>query len=270
MVAMVLANLAADALVFLNPRLSSSVHVSFSGYTTRPHAYILERTTKSGLFVALKMRETDDDIRLGDGCTNTRLRAVFALDIDDSFVFSAQAIGNDHIGPSSNRIETIHHSRMQVVHGIIAAATIERIGIGEKRLTAQFTNHADDHSGIVRTDIRQVAVFAKMNLYGHILIFKVDFFESGLSHHSFEFLQQTIAWSGAEIGEIHGRGSHTNMEYIGIKNGISFTVFSAVGFFGGTRAIAHFFSLQPLGKREQIEGCDAHNEDGSERGQPAE
>ena len=40
--------------------------------------------------------------------------------------------------------------------------------------------------------------------------------------------------------------------------------------FGGTRAIAHFFSLQPLGKREQIEGCDAHYEDGSERGQPAE
>ena len=132
-VAMVLANLAADALVFLNPRLSSSVHVSFAGYTTRPHADILERTTKSGLFVALEMRKTDDDIRLGDGCTNTRLRAVFALDIDDSFVFSAQAIGNNHVGPGSNRIETIHHSRMQVAHGIIAAATIARIGTGEKR-----------------------------------------------------------------------------------------------------------------------------------------
>ena len=216
-VATVLANLAADALVFLNPRLSSSVHVSFACYTTRPHADILERTTKSGLFMALEMRETDEDIRLGNSCSDMRLWAVFALDIDDSFVFSAQAIGNDHIGPGSNRIETIHHSRMQVVHGIMAAATIERIGIGEKRLTAQFTNHADDHSGIVRTDIRQVAVFAKMNLYGNIFVFKVDFFESGLSHHIFEFLQQTIAWSGAEIGEIHGRGSHTNMEFIRIK-----------------------------------------------------
>ena len=37
-VAVVFANLAADALVFLNPWLSSSVHVSFACYTTRPQA----------------------------------------------------------------------------------------------------------------------------------------------------------------------------------------------------------------------------------------
>ena len=57
---------------------------------------------------------------------------------------------------------------------VFAAADIERVAVGDEGLTAAFLDEVGDDLGIVRTQERQVAELAEVQLDGDEFAVKVD------------------------------------------------------------------------------------------------
>lgn len=93
-----------------------------SGHAGTTHSQVLQGTAEPGLFVSFEMVHRDDDVGIGNGSTNFRCLAVFAVDFDLAAFSTFQSVGDDHVTLGRNGIESVFHRALQVIYSIGTAA----------------------------------------------------------------------------------------------------------------------------------------------------
>lgn len=112
------ANVAADAVRRVNLRLGGGVQFQFAGNSGGSHAQVLQCAAEACLFVSFEVSHADDDVRIGDGCTDFRCLAVFAVNGYFAVVGSFQSVGNDDLTLGGDGVEAVFHRTFQMVHGL--------------------------------------------------------------------------------------------------------------------------------------------------------
>ena len=184
------ANVAADAVRRVNLRLGGGVQFQFAGNSGGSHAQVLQCAAEACLFVSLEVGHADDDVRVGNGCTDFGCRTIFAVNGYFAVVGSFQSVGNDDLALGRDGVESVLHRTLQMVHGVGAAAVIEGVAVGQKRfgsVAAQQVGHA---CRIVGADVGQVARFAEVYLDGHKTVFQGQLGNAGLLHQTFHLVEQ--------------------------------------------------------------------------------
>ena len=89
-----------------------------------------------------------------------------------------------------------------MVERIGAAADIERVAVGEKRLAAELAHIVAHDARPVRAQIGHIAGFAEVELDGNILVLEVDLLEAGRLHEPVQLLKRADLVR-AQIGKIY-------------------------------------------------------------------
>ena len=118
-VAMAHAYAAAYAVVAVDCGFRVSVHLQLSPYRAAAHAEVLQCAAESGHLMPLEVGERDDDVGVGQGCSNLRSLAIFGVVEWNLAVFNTlDTVGDDNWSLHGYRIEAVLHSRLDMVHTI--------------------------------------------------------------------------------------------------------------------------------------------------------
>ena len=85
------------------------------------------------------------------------------------------------------RCEAVFPGTIKMLQCLLTAAGIERVTVGEERLSAQFLHYIHHCTGIVGTQIADVAHLAEVHLYGHKLAVQVKVGNTGLADKLLQF-----------------------------------------------------------------------------------
>ena len=113
--------------------LGSRMKFEFPSYTGTSHTEVFQCSAESSLFMSFKMVHRDDDIRVGNRCSDFRSLTIFSPDFYFPVLRPFKSVGNDYLALSGNRIETVFHSTLQMVYGVGPASGIKRVTICQER-----------------------------------------------------------------------------------------------------------------------------------------
>ena len=154
------------------------VLVALAAYGRAAHGQVFDGPAKARHFVPLEVREHNHGWRAADFRSNVYGFEVLGVDAHGHVVFAVQTVGQDDGRARHCGGEAVPVGRVEVVHGIVARAGIERGGIGKEGFGPGFQHfvHHLAHQGGVEVGV--VAVFAKVQLDGGQIIFFQDFFQA--------------------------------------------------------------------------------------------
>ena len=101
------------------------------------------------------------------------------------------------------RIEAILIGALDVVQSVFAAAHIERVAVGQERLSAQIFYHVHHSAGVVGAEIGQVARLSEMNLDGDVFVFQIHRGKTCFSEQAFQLHLQGVACSDAQVRAVY-------------------------------------------------------------------
>ena len=101
--------------------------------------------------MTLEMSEGDKYVGVHDGMTDLRFFDIFLVNRDDGFVRALETVGNQYMTSGLQGRKSVDISGIQVVKCIFAAADIECIAVGEKRLAAALLDIVSYDFRVVRT-----------------------------------------------------------------------------------------------------------------------
>ena len=142
-----------------------------------------------------------------------RRLAVFAVRHRDLDVVRApQPVGDDHVAAGGHAVEAVQFRVGQVVDGILAAAGIQRVAVGQKGPAAQLADQIRHGFYVVRPKEGIVSQLAEVHLDGHELVLQVDAADVGGPAQLSQFYTLADAGEGTEIREkylrfFHGEGA---------------------------------------------------------------
>ncbi len=194
----------------IHARFTFIMLLHFTCSRTTSHSDILQRSTKSGCFMSLKMCQRDKHIRIHDCLPDLRLFHILTVNRNQCLISSLQAISNDHMTSRLIRRESINVCRLQMVKGILPAAYIQRIAIRQEWFASQFLHIISHYSGIVRPQECQVAILPEMNLDRHILIGEINLLKPGCLHQTMHLLQKVLMRCRLERCKIYICFLHSN------------------------------------------------------------
>ena len=198
------AHFAADAEVAVEFRLAVAVHGHFARARGAAHGEVLDRAAHAGQLVALEMVQRDDDVRVGDGAADLRGLEVDAVrDGEFDLVVALQPVADDHVAARGERAESVEVGGLEVLQRVLAVARIERVAVGQERLSAALLHEIGDDLRVVRAQERQVAELAEVHFDRDELVAQVERLESGFRHEVVQFVGQGRAVHfRAEVAEI--------------------------------------------------------------------
>ena len=194
---------AADALILIDDGLAGAVHLLLAGARAAAHADVLERAAEAGGHVSLGMREGDEDIGIHDGAADLRRAQIFAAaDGHEVVVLALEPVGNDALRAGGHGRVAVAHRTVEMVERVGAAADIERVAVGEKRLAAERAHIVAHDARPVRAQIGHVARLAEVELDGDILVLEIDLLKAGRLHEPVQLLERADLIR-AQIGKIY-------------------------------------------------------------------
>ena len=110
------------------------------------------------------MRHDDQRVGLGDGGRHFDFFKVLGVDLDLTEIVALEAVGDDQRRADLCVAEAVLDGGDQMIDGVLAAADVQRVAVGQKRLAAEFFHFIHDGAKKDRTQIRVVALFAEMQL----------------------------------------------------------------------------------------------------------
>ena len=204
-----LAAAAAAALVLMDDGLTVVVLGFLAGAAAAAHAQILDGAAEARHLVALEVVEADDDVGVHDGAADVGLLDVLAaVDGDGNVVGALEAVADEDGAAHRHGGEAVLPGAVKVLQGILAAARIQGVAVGQEGLAAQLLDHIGHSLGVVGTQETQVAQLAEVHLDGNELAVHIDLVNAGLLHQPLELGGQTLPQSGAEVGKIDFRFPH--------------------------------------------------------------
>ena len=194
---------AADALIRIDDGLAGAVHLLLAGARAAAHADVLERAAEARGHVALGVREGDEDIRVHDGAADLCRAQIFAAaDGHEVVIVPLEPVGDDALRAGGHGRIAVAHCAVKMVERVGAAADIERVAVGEKRLAAELAHIVAHDARPVRAQIGHIAGFAEVELNGNILVLEVDLLEAGRLHEPVQLLKRADLIR-AQIGKIY-------------------------------------------------------------------
>lgn len=88
-----------------------------------------------------------------------------------------------------------------LVQRVLAAADVQGVAVRKEGLAAALADVIRDDSCIMRTQMRQIAEFAEMDLDGGAAVGKIDLFKTGALHQTVQFLRKRFDRGGVKIGK---------------------------------------------------------------------
>ena len=167
---------------------------------------VLQGAAHAGLLVALEVGQGDEHVRIHDGPADLGALDVLAA------LHRAPSTSSLPFSPSAMRTwqpvvvggEAIDIGGLQVVQGILPAAHIQGVAVGQEGLAALVLHQVHHHLGPVGPQVGQVARLAEVHLDGDVLAIHVDVTEAGGHHQPRQLLGQVLPPAGAaEIREIN-------------------------------------------------------------------
>lgn len=144
------AGTAANAVLGRDARLASGVLLHLAGTAAAAHAQVLHGAAKTGLLMALKVREADHDIGIHECLADLGLVHVLAaLDRNERLVGTLESVGDDDLAARGIRGKAILVGGVDVLERIFAATHIERVAVGKEGLAAQLLHDIRNGAGIV-------------------------------------------------------------------------------------------------------------------------
>ena len=91
---------------------------------------------------------------------------------DRAVIEAQQAVGDDDRGAGDLIAETVLQRGDHVVAGVLAAAGIEGVGVGEERAAAEPLDLIDDDADVLRPQVGQVSLLAEAGLDGDEVVLR--------------------------------------------------------------------------------------------------
>ena len=184
--------------------LSGTMHLHLTGTGTTSHTNVLQRATKSGCFMSLKMCQCKEYIRIHNGASDLRFFYIFAAFYRyQNVICSLQSIANQDMASSRIWCKAIQISTLDVIQCILTATYIQRIAVCQVWFSTQFFYNICNGSGIVWTKKCQIARFTEMNLDRYILILKINVRNTGFFYQFRQFQLQIGIRPGTQIGKVY-------------------------------------------------------------------
>ena len=194
---------AADALVRIDDGLAGAVHLLLAGARAAAHADVLERAAESRSRVALGMRERDEDVGVHDGAADLRRAQILAAaDGHEVVIVALEPVGNDALRARGHGRIAVKHGAVEMVERVGAAADIERVAVGEKRLAAERAHIVAHDARPVRAQIGHVARLTEVELDGDVLVLEIDLLKAGGLHEPAQLFERADLVR-AQIGKIY-------------------------------------------------------------------
>ena len=125
---------------------------------------------------------------------------------DLHLVIALQTIANENVAAGGVGRKAVDISRFNVIQGVLAAADIQRVAVGQERLAALTLDQVHHDLGPVGTQISQVAGLTEVHLDGHIFAIHLDVAKAGSHHKTGQLLGQVFPPGGAaEVRKIDFR-----------------------------------------------------------------
>lgn len=200
---------AADALIGVDARLAGGVLVHLARARAAAHAEVLHGAAEARALVPLEVREADHDVGVHEGAADLRVLDVLAAhDRHLDLVEALEPVGDDGVAPGLERVEPVGVGGVQVVERVLAPAHIERVAVGDKRLSAQLTHHVDDGARVVRAQEAKVSRLAEVHFYGDVLVLEVDLVDARAADQALELVGKPVAHVRVQVAEINLRRLH--------------------------------------------------------------
>ena len=194
---------AADALVLIDDGLAGAVHLLLAGARAAAHADVLERAAEARGHMTLGVRERDEDVGIHDGAADLRRAQILAAaDGHEVVVLALDTVGNDAVRAGAHGRIAVEHGAVKVVERIGAAADIERVAVGEKRLAAERAHIVAHDARPVRAQIGHVARLTEVELDGDVLVLEIDLLKAGGFHEPAQLFERADLVR-AQIGKIY-------------------------------------------------------------------
>ena len=194
---------AADALILIDDGLAGAVHLLLAGARAAAHADVLERAAEAGGRVALGMRERDEDVGVHDGAADLRRAQILAAaDGHEVVIVALEPVGNDALGAGGHGRIAVEHGAVEMIERVGAAADIERVAVGEKRLAAERAHIVAHDARPVRAQIGHVARLTEVELDGDVLVLEIDLLKAGGLHEPAQLFERADLVR-AQIGKIY-------------------------------------------------------------------
>ncbi len=130
--------------------------------------------------MALEVGEADEDVGIHDGPANPGGLAVLAVDDGDLHVVGTpQAVADDNLTAGGDGVEAVEVGAVQVLEGVLPAAGVEGVAVGQEGETAPLLAQLGHRPGVVGTEEGQVAQLAEVHFDGDKLAVHVDVLDSG-------------------------------------------------------------------------------------------
>ena len=201
--------MAAAAEVFLHRRVAGGVLLHLAGAGAAAHADVLDGTAEAGGLVALEVAQADEDVGIHDGAADLCGLAVFAVGHRHFDLIGApQAVGDKDLTAGGHGPEAVELGAGEVLEGVLAAARIQGVAVGQKGHTALLLAQVGDYLSIVGAQIGQIAQLAEMHLDGDELALHIDVLDACCDAQPTQLFGEAGAHRAAEIGIVDGRCFH--------------------------------------------------------------
>ena len=153
--------------------------------------------------MALGMREGDEDVGVHDGAADLRRAQILAAaDGHEVIVPALEPVGDDALGAGGHGRIAVEHGAVEMVERVGAAADIERVAVGEKRLAAERAHIVAHDARPVRAQIGHVARLTEVELDGDVLVLEIDLLKAGGLHEPAQLFERADLVR-AQIGKIY-------------------------------------------------------------------
>ena len=200
----------AAAEVFLHRRVAGGVLLHLAGAGAAAHADVLDGTPKPVDSWPLKW------LRLMKMSASMMARPIFAVLQYSPFghrhlhlIGAAQAVGDDDLTAGGHGPEAVQLGAGQVLEGVLSAARIQGVAVGQEGHTALLLAQVGHHLGVVGAQIGQVAQLAEMHLDGDELALHVDVLDACRDAQAAQLFGEAGTYGTAEIGIVDGRCFHS-------------------------------------------------------------
>ena len=184
--------------------LAIAVLVLLSGPRTATHTYILDSASEACHLMPLEMREGNEHVGVHDGAPDACLLHILAAgDGHRDVVRALQPVSDEHRTADGERREAVLPGTVKMFDGILAAAGIERVAVGQKRFATGCFHHVGHGTGIIGTEETQIAQLAEVHLDGDKLAVHVDAVQSGSLQETFQLVDRSFVGFAAKSGEKH-------------------------------------------------------------------
>ena len=148
---------AADTKCRIHNGFSFPVLLHLSGAGTAAHTEIFEGAAEACLFMPFKVAQGNHHVGIHNGLSDLGFLDKRQIDRNVRLIGSLKSVCNDHMTARLQRRKAIEIRRIHMVKGILTAADIKGVAVGEKRFASKLPHIVHHDLCILRPEMGEIA-----------------------------------------------------------------------------------------------------------------